>query len=459
MRFYIVPAVVFAAASVLSRPLLKRDVNANLVPQFGIIAGVKDGNTGSCQGVDGTNGQPILIPCQCPPDRDTFLDSLNANVAADHAIHNPSVAVSFPTDSSTASQLTRLNAALVTLQNINGSGVGCPAAATTWLALEKQIQAGGSSASAPASSATAAATATATATSASASATGSVVATSVSDASSTAFGSASTNIPASGATDPSAASSNTDHHKAHQPISSSVSDSLATTAVDVVSMSTDVACATVTADDTATADAATAAGASATIGVTATDATESTNATAAGAGSTASGRRTKTHQATSTGVEATTGVAVSSSIAPSGVVSSSAAAASSTASATASNVTMNTNLVPQFGVEAGVNPDGTGNCDGVNGTNGKPVLIPCACPPNRQDFIDELSANVAAGHVLHNPSVSLTFPLDNSTSSQLARLNAAAVTLQNFNGSGVGCPVAATTFSAQGKAIQAESST
>ncbi len=49
----------------------------------------------------------------------------------------------------------------------------------------------------------------------------------------------------------------------------------------------------------------------------------------------------------------------------------------------------------------------------------------------------------------------LSFPTDNSKASQSARLNAAAVTLQNLHGPGKGCPVASTTFSAQQKAIDA----
>lgn len=41
------------------------------------------------------------------------------------------------------------------------------------------------------------------------------------------------------------------------------------------------------------------------------------------------------------------------------------------------------NLVPQFGVNPGTNPTGTGDCDGING-----IKIPCACPPSRDDFIN-----------------------------------------------------------------------
>lgn len=45
------------------------------------------------------------------------------------------------------------------------------------------------------------------------------------------------------------------------------------------------------------------------------------------------------------------------------------------------------NLVPQFGISAGVNPTGTGDCDGVTNAAGVVVKIPCSCPPNRDDFI------------------------------------------------------------------------
>lgn len=39
-------------------------------------------------------------------------------------------------------------------------------------------------------------------------------------------------------------------------------------------------------------------------------------------------------------------------------------------------------LVPPFGIVAGTNPDGHGNCEGVNG-----ILIPCACPPALDQFL------------------------------------------------------------------------
>jgi hypothetical protein len=44
-------------------------------------------------------------------------------------------------------------------------------------------------------------------------------------------------------------------------------------------------------------------------------------------------------------------------------------------------------LVPEFGVQAGTNPDGTGNCDGITNAQGQVVKIPCSCPPDRDSFI------------------------------------------------------------------------
>ncbi|EIN12488.1 hypothetical protein PUNSTDRAFT_97244 [Punctularia strigosozonata HHB-11173 SS5] len=139
-NFMILAAVL--VASVASIPI-KRDVDPALVPDFGHAANVNPTGTGDCDGaVNGANGQPIKVPCSCPPDRQTFINDLNANVAAGHAVNNPSIAVSFPSDNSQASQLARINAALVTLQNLNGPGVGCPASSTTFVAQQQAIQSG-----------------------------------------------------------------------------------------------------------------------------------------------------------------------------------------------------------------------------------------------------------------------------------------------------------------------------
>ena len=81
--------------------------------------------------MNGANGQPIKVPCACPPDPATFAQALNANVAAGKAVNNPSVPFSFPTDNSAASLAARIQASLVTLQNLHGPGQGCPASSTT----------------------------------------------------------------------------------------------------------------------------------------------------------------------------------------------------------------------------------------------------------------------------------------------------------------------------------------
>lgn len=44
-------------------------------------------------------------------------------------------------------------------------------------------------------------------------------------------------------------------------------------------------------------------------------------------------------------------------------------------------------LVPEFGVQAGQNPTGTGDCDGTTNAAGQVVKIPCSCPPDRASFI------------------------------------------------------------------------
>lgn len=44
-------------------------------------------------------------------------------------------------------------------------------------------------------------------------------------------------------------------------------------------------------------------------------------------------------------------------------------------------------LVPDFGHPSGLNPTGTGDCDGITNAAGQVVKIPCACPPSRDSFI------------------------------------------------------------------------
>ncbi|KAF5331310.1 hypothetical protein D9758_015802 [Tetrapyrgos nigripes] len=281
MKFTTAIYATAALVATVSSVPIKRDVDPALVPDFGLQSGLNPTGTGDCDGINGPNGQPIKIPCACPPDRASFLQSLNANVNAGHVVNNAGVSVSFPTDNSKDSQLARLQTAIVTLQNLNGPGVGCPAASTTFLAQQKAIQ-DGTAAPAPAPAAPAPAPA-APAPAAPA--------------------------PAAGGVDPA--------------------------------------------------------------------------------------------------------------------------------------------LIPEFGLQAGLNPTGTGDCDGING-----IKIPCSCPPDRNTFIQSLNANVAAGHAVNNPSVSVSFPTGDSNQDKAARIVASLVTLQNLNGPGVGCPAASTTFSAQLAAVQ-----
>lgn len=47
-----------------------------------------------------------------------------------------------------------------------------------------------------------------------------------------------------------------------------------------------------------------------------------------------------------------------------------------------------TRLAPPLGFNAGLNPTGTGDCDGaVNDASGKPIKVPCACPPTPDVYI------------------------------------------------------------------------
>jgi hypothetical protein len=47
-----------------------------------------------------------------------------------------------------------------------------------------------------------------------------------------------------------------------------------------------------------------------------------------------------------------------------------------------------TQLAPPLGFQSGVNPTGTGDCDGaIDGADGKPIKIPCSCPPPQDEYI------------------------------------------------------------------------
>lgn len=285
---FLVSAVI-ASVSAAPLRLSRRAVDPALVPDLGLQAGLNPTGTGDCDGIPNAQGVPIKIPCSCPPDRQTFINALNANVAAGHAVNNPSVSVTFPTDDSKGSKLARITASVVTLQNLRGPGVGCPAVSTTLQAQAKAIEAGN-------------------------------------------------NAPAS---------------------------------------------------------------------------------------------------------------------APAPAPAPAPASSPAPAPAPASEGGVDPALVPDLGHQSGLNPTGTGDCDGIPNAQGVPIKVPCACPPDRATFIAALSKNVAAGRAVNNPGLSISFPTDNSKASKLARITASSVTLQNLRGPGVGCPIVSTTLQAQAKAIEA----
>lgn len=111
-------------------------------------------------------------------------------------------------------------------------------------------------------------------------------------------------------------------------------------------------------------------------------------------------------------------------------------------------------LAPDLGATPPLKPSGFGDCLGpVNGPDGQPARVPCACPPTRDDFIRALTANVQAGFAVNNTVVKVTFPTGDSLNDKHGRITASAITLQNLAGPGKGCPLVATTLGVQSKQL------
>lgn len=115
-------------------------VNPSLVPSFGVTTNTNADakQKGSCDGFAAASNAVTLIPCSCPPSRDAFLAALNKAVAAGSTQGTP---VKFNNDASDQSAKTnqlRATAMLVTLQNLNGAGKGCPAASAPNFATQQK---------------------------------------------------------------------------------------------------------------------------------------------------------------------------------------------------------------------------------------------------------------------------------------------------------------------------------
>ncbi|KAH0586436.1 hypothetical protein H2248_007671 [Termitomyces sp. 'cryptogamus'] len=420
MKFSLYVAPVFATVGLVSGVPFKRDVDPALVPEFGVTAGVNPTGTGDCDGIANPAGNVIKIPCSCPPDRASFLQSLNANVNAGKVVNNPSVSVTFPTDDSKDSQLARLQTAIVTLQNLNGPGKGCPAASTTFLVQQKVVQ-DGTVVSTPAASSTLTPRSSGIDTSL---VPGFGVSPGVNP---TGTGDCDGTTNAAGQVVKIPCSCPPDRNAFIQSLETNVAAGFVVNNPSVkVSFPED------NSKDSQLARLQTAI-------------VTLQNLNGPGKGCPAASTTFLAQQKAIQDGTAAPAPAASSAAAP---------APTSVSSPVPTTSGVNVALVPEFGHAAGLNPTGTGDCDGITNDAGQVIKVPCSCPPNRDTFIASLNANVAAGHVVNNPSVQLTFPADESNASKAARINAALVTLQNLNGPGVGCPAASTTFLAQLKAVQ-----
>ncbi|KAF8269395.1 hypothetical protein EI94DRAFT_1725344 [Lactarius quietus] len=470
---FIVPFAVLVV-TVSSRPISQRDVNENLIPQFGFQSGLNPTGSGDCDGaVNGANGQPIKIPCDCPPDRDSFVQKLNANVAAGHVTTNPTVLVGFPQDNSTSSQIARINTAIDTLQNLDGPGKGCPVVSTTFQKQIAAINAGDPppppviplSSSSPSSPAPVPTPKPAAAAPPPTPSTSGTPTPAQIEALAPPLGfTAGKNPTGTGNCD--GAVNGADGKPIEVPCScppsqavfnqNLVANVLAGQAVHNPSVKV-----TFPIDNSTSSQQARLTAASITL--------QNLNGPGQGCPIVST-----TFQAQSKAISA--GEPLPAPVIPSSSPSSSPApvpshtpspspspkptpaagqppAPSTPGTPTPAQIEA---LAPPLGFTAGKNPTGTGNCDGaVDGADGKPIEVPCSCPPSQDVFNQNLVANVLAGQAVHNPTVKVTFPIDNSTSSQQARLTAASITLQNLNGPGQGCPIVSTTFQAQSKAISA----
>ncbi|KAK7738261.1 hypothetical protein SLS63_002596 [Diaporthe eres] len=106
------------------------NINPSLVPDFGVAqnANANARQQGSCDGFNAASNAVVNIPCSCPPSRASFLAALDKNVAAGSVQGDKVQFNNDASDQSAATNKQRATTMLITLQNLNGAGVGCPAA-------------------------------------------------------------------------------------------------------------------------------------------------------------------------------------------------------------------------------------------------------------------------------------------------------------------------------------------
>lgn len=97
-------------------------------------------------------------------------------------------------------------------------------------------------------------------------------------------------------------------------------------------------------------------------------------------------------------------------------------------------------LTPEFEVQPGQQPDGTGNCV----TPVAPAKINCNCPPARDRYLSALTFAVQNGSTFGLPA---PFPTGSDTQSQRVRFQTMLAVMQNIDGQvGKGCPAISTTY-------------
>jgi len=462
MKFTILLSFTAFALPALSAPVEFKRQSAvpdpatitQLAPDLGFTAGLNPTGTGDCDGaVNGPNGQPIKVPCACPPAPDVYIPALIKNVQAGFAVNNPSVKVSFPTGNSKQDQSARITAASITIQNLNGPGKGCPFVSTKLGALQQAINAGTDTPT-PANPPPAS-----TPTSTPVNNTPANTPVNTTPANGTPDAATITQLAPqlgfqsglnpTGTGDCDGAINGADGKPIKIPcacppaqgvyISQLIANVQAGKALNNPTVSVSFPTGNSKADKLARLTAA-----SITL----------QNLNGPGKGcpvvSTTFPLQQKAINAGTNLATVSTPTLDQNQLAaiPKSSVKGSNSGGLDTATIE--------KLAPGLGFKSGINPTGTGDCDGaVNGADGKPIKIPCACPPPQDVYLNALVKNVQAGIAVNNPSVKVAFPTDDSKQSQSARITAALITLQNLNGPGKGCPAVSTTLLARQKALAA----